>query len=136
MTFYNGNGKKQPARNVLGGQLKTCSMKPLTGFYRNGKCDTGAQDAGVHTVCAKVTREFLDFSVAHGNDLVTPMPAFNFPGLQPGDCWCVCAARWKEAYDAGAAPLVKLEATHEGTLRYATLEQLKEYALDENDEKA
>jgi uncharacterized protein (DUF2237 family) len=80
MTFYNGNGKKRPARNVLGGELKTCSMKPLTGFYRNGKCDTGPQDGGVHAVCTKVTREFLDFSVAQGNDLVTPMPAFNFPG--------------------------------------------------------
>ena len=95
--------------------MKSCSMKPLTGFYRNGKCDTGFQDTGVHTVCAKVTKEFLEFSVAQGNDLVTPMPAFNFSGLKPGDCWCLCAARWKEAYDAGSAPLVRLEATHEGT---------------------
>ncbi len=132
MSLYNGNGKKPPARNVLGGELKTCSMRPLTGFYRNGKCDTGPQDAGVHTVCARVTAEFLEFSVAAGNDLVTPMPAYNFPGLKPGDCWCVCAARWKEAYDAGAAPLVRLAATHEGTLRHATLEQLKEYAIEED----
>jgi hypothetical protein len=84
MTFYNGNGKRRPARNVLGGELKTCSMKPLTGFYRNGKCDTGFQDTGVHTVCAKVTKEFLEFSVAQGNDLVTPMPAFNFSGSEAG----------------------------------------------------
>ncbi|MFZ4792601.1 MAG: DUF2237 family protein [Blastocatellia bacterium] len=129
----NGNGKKPPVRNVLGGELKSCSMKPLTGFYRNGKCDTGFQDTGVHTVCAKVTKEFLEFSVAQGNDLVTPMPAFNFSGLKPGDCWCLCAARWKEAYDAGSAPLVRLEATHEGTLRYASLAELKEHALDETE---
>ena len=133
MSFYNGNGKKPAARNVLGGELQECSMKPLTGFYRNGKCETGPQDAGIHTVCARVTKEFLDFSVAQGNDLVTPMPAYNFPGLKPGDCWCVCAARWKEAYDAGVAPPVKLAATHEGTLRYATLAQLKEHALDEDE---
>lgn len=129
----NGNGKKPPARNVLGGELKTCSKKPLTGFFRNGCCDTGPQDGGVHTVCARVTQEFLDFSVAQGNDLVTPVPAFDFPGLKPGDCWCVCAARWKEAYDAGVAPPVKLDATHEGTLRFATLAELTENALKENE---
>ncbi len=127
----NGNGHKPAARNVLGGKLEGCSTDPMTGFYRNGKCDTGANDTGVHTVCARMTREFLEFSKAAGNDLSTPMPAFNFPGLKPGDCWCLCAARWKEAYDAGAAPMIRLAATHEATLRYASIEELKEYALDD-----
>ena len=118
--------------NVYGEPLITCSTDPMTGWFRNGCCETDGSDTGVHTVCAVMTAEFLEFSVAAGNDLVTPMPAYNFPGLKPGDCWCVCAARWKEAYDAGAAPLVRLAATHEGTLRYATLEQLKEYAIEED----
>lgn len=103
MSGQNGNGSKPVARNVLGGKLETCCTAPLTGFFRTGKCETGPQDAGVHTVCARMTREFLEFSRAQGNDLMTPNPAFGFPGLQPGDCWCVCAARWKEAYDAGVA---------------------------------
>lgn len=130
MSGQNGNGSKPVARNVLGGKLETCCTAPLTGFFRTGKCETGPQDAGVHTVCARMTREFLEFSRAQGNDLMTPNPAFGFPGLQPGDCWCVCAARWKEAYDAGVASPVRLAATHEATLQYIRREELLEYALD------
>ena len=92
------------ARNVLGGELEQCSLDPLTGFYRDGCCDTGGDDDGVHTVCAVMTSEFLEFSRAHGNDLSTPMPAHGFAGLQPGDSWCLCASRWQEAYEAGARP--------------------------------
>lgn len=118
------------ARNVLGGPLAECSAKPLTGFYRDGCCNTGAQDRGVHTVCALMTREFLEFSRGRGNDLSTPMPEFGFPGLKPGDRWCLCAARWREALNAGAAPKVVLAATHERTLDYVSLEDLKKHALD------
>ncbi|WP_164102670.1 DUF2237 family protein [Candidatus Laterigemmans baculatus] len=116
---------KSGAKNVLGGPLETCSTDPLTGFYRNGCCDTGGQDVGIHTVCAEMTEEFLRFSRQRGNDLSTPNPMFQFPGLQPGDRWCVCAARWKEAYDAGVAPPVVLEATHVSTLEFASLEELR-----------
>ena len=119
-----------PALNVLGGALQTCCSAPVTGFYRNGRCDTGAEDQGVHTVCVQVTDTFLAFSLAQGNDLVTPRPQFNFPGLKAGDCWCLCAARWKEALDAGVAPKIRLAATHEATLEYATLDELIRYALD------
>jgi uncharacterized protein (DUF2237 family) len=118
------------ARNVLGGALQDCSLRPLTGFYRDGCCQTGPDDLGVHTVCALMTAEFLQFSVARGNDLVTPVPAFGFPGLKPGDRWCLCAARWKEALDAGAAPRVVLGATHERTLEIVSLEDLKRHAID------
>ncbi|HEY3743676.1 MAG TPA: DUF2237 domain-containing protein [Bryobacteraceae bacterium] len=118
------------ALNVLGGVLQTCCTSPLTGFYRNGRCDTDAEDAGVHSVCIKVTDDFLAFSLAHGNDLVTPRPQWNFPGLQAGDCWCLCAARWKEALDAGVAPKVRLAATHEATLQYVTIDELIQYAID------
>ncbi|MCX7891093.1 MAG: DUF2237 domain-containing protein [Burkholderiales bacterium] len=118
------------ARNVLGGALADCSHRPLTGFYRDGCCQTGPDDLGVHTVCAVMTREFLDFSVARGNDLVTPVPAFGFPGLKPGDRWCLCAARWKEALEAGAAPRVVLAATHEQTLEIVPLADLKRHAID------
>lgn len=115
-------------RNVLGGPLQACSYDPLTGFYRDGCCETGPQDLGSHTVCARVTQEFLDFSRSRGNDLVTPRPEYRFKGLKPGDRWCLCAARWREAYDAGVAPPVVLEATHEKALAVVTLAQLREHA--------
>ena len=118
------------ALNVLGGILQTCCTSPLTGFYRNGRCDTGPEDAGVHTVCVQMTDDFLAFSLAHGNDLVTPRPQWNFPGLQAGDCWCLCAARWKEALDAGVAPKIRLAATHEATLALVSLDELIKYAID------
>jgi uncharacterized protein len=124
-----GRGRR-PSRNVLGGPLASCSLKPLTGFFRNGCCDTGAQDVGSHTVCVEVTAEFLAFSKARGNDLSTPMPEFNFPGLVPGDRWCLCAPRWQEALEAGKAPRVVLRATHEGALDYCDLAALKRYAID------
>lgn len=118
------------ARNVLGRPLQTCSVTPMTGFYRTGCCDTGPDDHGVHAVCIIATAEFLAFSRSRGNDLITPMPQFGFPGLKPGDRWCLCAARWKEAFDAGFAPKVILSATHEDTLEYVSLEELKRYAVD------
>ena len=122
-------GRKPAARNVLGGKLKECSRAPLTGFFRDGCCDTGPDDHGVHVVCTRVTAEFLSFSKATGNDLSTPAPQFGFAGLQPGDRWCVCAARWKEALDAGKAAPVDLEATHEGALQYMSLAELKAHAI-------
>jgi len=118
------------AMNVLGTELETCGTDPMTGFYRTGCCDTGAQDQGVHTVCAVVTAEFLEYSVAQGNDLVTPHPEFSFPGLKPGDRWCVCADRWREAHEAGVAPPVVLEATHARTLEWVDLDHLKALAAD------
>jgi uncharacterized protein (DUF2237 family) len=118
------------ARNVLGGPLQACGAKPAAGFFRNGCCDTGPQDVGLHVVCARVTREFLEVSVARGNDLITPVPEFEFPGLKPGDCWCLCAARWREALQAGVAPPVMLAATHEAALSVVSLEDLKKHALD------
>ena len=117
-------------KNVLGTELQPCSTEPMTGFYRNGCCDTGAGDMGVHVVCAQMTAEFLEFSAAQGNDLSTPVPAYEFPGLKPGDRWCPCAARWKEAYDAGMAPAVILNATHMAALEFASLEELSEHAID------
>ncbi|MEP7084888.1 MAG: DUF2237 domain-containing protein [Betaproteobacteria bacterium] len=119
-------------RNVLGGLLQTCSDLPLTGFYRDGCCNVGPDDLGVHAVCVKVTREFLEFSAGRGNDLSTPLPDFGFPGLQPGDRWCLCAARWVEALRAGVAPRLVLSATHEMMLDYAPLDELKKYAIDLN----
>lgn len=118
------------ARNVLGERLQPCSERPLTGFYRDGCCNTGPDDVGMHTVCAIMTEEFLEFSRSSGNDLSTPVPAFGFPGLKAGDRWCLCAARWKEALDAGMAPRVVLTATHEATLEIVSLEVLKRYAVD------
>ena len=106
-------------------------MDPLTGFYRNGACDTGPEDVGVHVVCAQMTDEFLRFSGEKGNDLVTPMLEYDFPGLKPGDRWCLCVDRWKEALDAGVAPPVFLRGTHRGALNVVTLEQLQKYALDD-----
>lgn len=118
------------ARNVLGTDLESCSEDPLTGFYRDGCCNTGGNDAGVHVVCALMTNEFLAFSAEAGNDLSTPNPAFGFKGLVAGDRWCVCAARWAEARDAGAAPQLVLAATHMAMLEYATLDELKAHAVD------
>ncbi len=118
------------ATNVLGGELETCSNDPLTGFYRNGCCDTGAEDIGVHVVCARMTEEFLAFSVARGNNLVTPAPAYGFPGLAPGDRWCLCAARWQEAFESGVAPPVILAATHVRVLEWVDRAALEAHALD------
>jgi uncharacterized protein (DUF2237 family) len=123
-----GGGGRRPARNVLGGTLRACSNRPVTGFFRNGCCDTSAEDIGSHTVCAVMTAEFLAFSRAAGNDLSTPLPQYGFPGLQPGDQWCLCAPRWQEALEAGHAPGVVLDATHEGALRYCALDDLKRHA--------
>ena len=119
---------EKSARNVLGTELASCSLDPVTGFYRNGCCETGPDDVGMHTVCAVMTEPFLKFSMAAGNDLSTPRPEFGFAGLRPGDRWCLCAPRWKEALDAGAAPQIVLEATHEEMLAIAPLGVLKEYA--------
>ena len=110
--------------NVVGGELLPCSMQPLTGFFRNGCCSTGPEDLGGHTVCSVMTEEFLAFSRAAGNDLSTPMPAFGFPGLEPGDRWCVCASRWLEAHEAGVAPPVVLGATHVRALEVVPIEAL------------
>lgn len=118
------------ARNVLGQELVPCSLDPVTGFFRNGCCETGPHDVGLHTVCAVMTAEFLEFSKRAGNDLSTPRPEFGFDGLKPGDQWCLCAPRWKEALDAGAAPQVVLASTHEETLAIVPLGVLKDYARD------
>lgn len=112
----------------MGGPLVPCSMDPLTGFYRTGACETGPNDMGCHAVCAELTEEFLAFSAQAGNDLSTPHPEHGFPGLKPGDRWCVCAARWKEAYDAGVAPPVILKATSEAALDHVLLEELQQHA--------
>ena len=120
----------QVDRNVLGGPLAMCSLRPMAGFFRTGCCETGPQDRGRHVVCAQVTEEFLEFSVANGNDLVTPQPDLDFPGLRPGDRWCLCAARWKEALDAGVAPPVILQATHEEAVAIVPLAVLKRHAID------
>jgi len=113
------------AKNVLGTELTTCSNDPLTGFFRDGCCNTGADDHGVHTVCAIVTADFLEFSKAQGNDLSTPLPQYNFAGLKPGDKWCLCAGRWADARDAGKAPAVDLEATHARSLEWASLSEFE-----------
>ncbi|MEB3211293.1 MAG: DUF2237 domain-containing protein [Leptolyngbyaceae bacterium] len=119
------------ARNVLGTELAICCTSPMTGFYRDGMCNTGAGDFGAHVVCAQMTEEFLAFTKAKGNDLSTPIPAYSFPGLKPGDRWCLCASRWKEALDEGAAPQVVLEATHASALEYVSLSELKDYAIQD-----
>jgi uncharacterized protein (DUF2237 family) len=113
--------RRSPERNVLGEPLDICSIKPRTGFYRDGCCNTGREDIGSHTVCAVMTSGFLDFSKSRGNDLSTPMPELGFPGLKPGDRWCLCAPRWQEAFEAGQAPRVVLRATHEGALAHCCL---------------
>lgn len=122
--------REAQALNVLGGPLAPCSVDPLTGFFRDGCCNTGYEDTGIHTVCTRVTARFLAFSRQRGNDLSTPVPELGFPGLKPGDQWCLCAGRWKEALDAGVAPPVVLAATHEETLAIVRLEDLKRHALD------
>lgn len=125
----NGNGHRPQPKNVLGGELKVCCTNPLTGFYRDGYCKTGADDTGSHTICIYATENFLKFSKAAGNDLSTPRPEFNFPGLIEGDKWCLVALRWQQAFEAGAAPLVDLEATHESALKHVSLEDLKNHQI-------
>lgn len=117
------------AKNVLGTELESCCTSPMTGYYRNGSCDTGSGDLGVHVVCAEMTAEFLEFSAEAGNDLSTPMPEYGFDGLVPGDRWCLCASRWKEAFDAGQAPPVILQATHILALEWITLAELNELSI-------
>ncbi len=118
------------AKNVLGTFLESCCTDPMTGWHRNGRCETDGQDVGRHVVCARVTEEFLAFSRAQGNDLAVASPEAGFPGLKPGDCWCLCAARWKQALDAGVAPKIRLAATEESVLEFVTLEELSDHALD------
>jgi uncharacterized protein len=118
------------SRNVLGGPLQACCFSPLTGYFRDGWCQTNEEDRGSHVICAKVTAEFLAFSRARGNDLETPVPEYRFPGLKPGDRWCLCAQRWREALIAGLAPPVVLESTHERALAYVSLEELQAHALE------
>lgn len=122
--------KPFPARNVYGEELETCGLDPMTGFFRDGCCNTGNDDHGIHTVCARVTEEFLDYSRRKGNDLTVANPGMGFRGLRPGDNWCLCASRWLEAHKAGHAPGVYLRATHEETLAIIPLEVLEQYALD------
>ena len=118
-------------KNVLGTELQTCCTSPPTGFFRDGYCRTGGPDMGVHVVCAVMTQKFLEFSFRAGNDLSTPIPDFDFPGLQPGDRWCLCVSRWKEAFESGVAPPVILEATHMSAIEFVSLEDLKKYAYRE-----
>ncbi|MEO1528368.1 MAG: DUF2237 domain-containing protein [Planctomycetota bacterium] len=123
--------ERKMAKNVLGTDLASCSTDPMTGYFRDGCCNTGSTDVGLHVVCSVMTAEFLEFSKARGNDLSTPNPMYEFPGLTPGDRWCLCAARWKEAYDAGMAPSVVLDATHVSALEFASLEELQEHAIED-----
>ena len=125
----NGNGRRG-SRNVLGDRLDVCSLSPMTGFFRDGCCDTAREDIGSHTVCAVMTTAFLEFSKSCGNDLSTPIPEIGFRGLKPGDRWCLCAPRWQEAFEAGQAPRVVLRATHERALSYCSLANLKRFAVD------
>ena len=115
--------------NVLGTELRACCRDPATGFYRDGYCRTGPEDTGLHTVCAELTRDFLDYSVLMGNDLVTPHPEWGFAGLEPGDRWCICVTRWKQALERGVAPPVDLEATHSSAVEFVSLEELQAHAL-------
>lgn len=119
------------AKNVLGTELEECSLDPVTGFYRDGCCNTGAEDLGLHTVCAEMTDEFLAFSKSRGNDLSTPNEMYEFPGLKAGDRWCLCVLRWKEAFEANMAPRVVLNATHMSVLEFINLEDLQEFATQE-----
>ncbi|HME20829.1 MAG TPA: DUF2237 domain-containing protein [Acetobacteraceae bacterium] len=130
MPLDSSGGGRQRSINVLGGTLESCSISPMTGFYRDGCCATGPEDVGSHTVCVVMTAEFLTFSRLRGNDLSTPMPAYGFPGLKPGDQWCLCAPRWEEAFVAGAAPRVVLRATEMSALDYCALVDLKRFAID------
>jgi len=122
-------------KNVLGTNLEPCCTAPATGFYRDGYCSTGPEDLGVHTVCAVVSKDFLKFSKEAGNDLSTPNPAYGFPGLKPGDKWCLCASRWQEAFEGGMAPSVVLAATHEASLKHCSLADLKAFAVDKTESK-
>ncbi|WP_437186111.1 DUF2237 family protein [Planctomicrobium sp. SH668] len=124
------------AKNVLGNPLQPCSYDPMTGWFRNGCCDTGPGDYGLHIICVQVTDEFLRYSRSVGNDLSTPVPEYQFPGLKHGDRWCLCATRWKEAYDAGAAPQVVLASTHMSAIEFASLEEMMEYAVDADEADA
>jgi uncharacterized protein (DUF2237 family) len=117
------------AKNVLGTDLQSCSVSPMTGFFRDGCCRSGADDLGLHLVCAQVTDAFLEFSRQQGNDLITPVPEFHFPGLRSGDRWCLCILRWREAFRAGVAPPVVLEATHISTLEFVDLEDLQAHSV-------
>jgi uncharacterized protein (DUF2237 family) len=126
----NGGGWRSSARNVLGERLEVCSIKPMTGFFRDGCCNTAREDVGSHTVCVVMTADFLAFSQACGNDLSTPRPELGFNGLKAGDRWCLCAPRWQEALEAGQAPRVILRATHEGALDHCALADLKRFAVD------
>ena len=123
---------KKDSLNVLGKSLKTCSCEPMTGYFRDGKCNTDDFDVGTHVVCAVVTKEFLDYSRSKGNDLITPVPQWNFPGLKPGDKWCLCVSRWKQAVKANVAPSVDLDATHQLALKYVSLELLQEYDVNKS----
>lgn len=118
------------ARNVMDTPLEACCSDPMTGYYRDGYCNTGAGDFGAHVVCAQMSAAFLEFSKARGNDLMTPRPEYQFPGLKPGDCWCLCASRWQEAFEAGCAPKVKLNSTHAGALEFVSLDDLQQHSLD------
>ena len=124
------NFRHMRAKNVLGSELQSCCLDPLTGYLRDGYCNTLAQDTGTHVVCAVVTEEFLTFTKTKGNDLSTPIPQWQFPGLKPGDKWCLCVSRWLEAERAGCAPPIILEATHAKALEFVSLEVLEQYARD------
>jgi uncharacterized protein (DUF2237 family) len=124
------NKSSHMTKNVYGSPIASCCTDPVTGFYRDGKCITGPDDHGTHIVCAQMTKEFLDFTKGRGNDLSTPYPAYNFPGLKAGDCWCLCISRWLEAVEAGVAPPINLQATHEKALEYTTIELLELYSLE------
>jgi len=128
-----GGGGQRPRRNVLGGPLESCSIDPVTGFFRNGCCDTSPDDLGSHTVCIVATAEFLRYTKAQGNDLSTPMPEYGFAGVKPGDRWCLCAPRWQQAFEDDLAPQVVLAATHEGALTYCRIEDLKRHAVKVGD---
>ncbi len=130
MSITNGNGHYPKPKNVLGGELKSCCTDPMTGFYRDGFCRTGADDTGRHTVCILATHEFLEYSQRVGNDLSTPMPQYAFPGVKEGDRWCLCVTRWQQAFEDGMAPFVDLEATHESALDVVRLEDLKQFASE------
>jgi len=127
--LYQEGVKMADSKSVTGGTLQICSTETSTGFYRNGKCDTGTNDYGVHAVCAEMTTDFLNFTKQKGNDLSTPFPLYGFPGLKAGDKWCLCASRWKEAHQAGVAPVVDLAATHQSALKYATYKELNSKTL-------
>ncbi len=116
-------------KNVLGAELRPCCTDPMTGFYRDGYCRTGANDYGLHIVCAEMTAEFLEFSRDRGNDLITPVPEYGFPGLNPGDRWCLCVKRWQEAFEAGCAPQVALESTHMSAIEFVSLKDLEDHAV-------